>query len=198
MNNPDLNTALYSRVFKSILLNEDVARREEAGELVRNEEAKPTQDNLFGEYSEHFSRDLRERAQRMTYAYCLFYCFENTVRELVAQRLEERKGLNWWTDAVPANVQKRVQGKKEEIENNKWHQAVIGADINHTLFGDLASIIVSQWQEFEELFPNQEWVKVRLNELERSRNIIAHGNLLPEPEIERLEQYLGDWLRQVP
>ena len=74
----------------------------------------------------------------------------------------------------------------------------ITKDIDHTLFGDLASIIIAQWPEFDELFPSQDWVRVRLTELERSRNIIAHGNLLPEPEIERLEQYLLDWVRQVP
>lgn len=198
MDNLDLHAALHSRVFKGILLSEDISRRELAGELNRSEPAQGVNASLFGDYEAHFSQGLRERAQKMTYAYCLFYCFENSVRELVAQRLEERKGANCWTEAVPSNVQKRVEGKKQEIENNKWHQAVIGADVNFTLFGDLASIIISQWQEFEELFPSQDWVRVRLNELERSRNVIAHGNLLPEPEIERLEQYLDDWLRQVP
>ena len=69
----------------------------------------------------------------MTYAYCLFFCFENAVRDLVAQRLNERKGPNWWTTAVPSKVQQRVEGKKNEIEENKWHQTTIGADINHTL-----------------------------------------------------------------
>ncbi len=187
---------LYSRVFKSLLLSEDMARREEAGELPHAEPLTGTP--LFGAFEAYFSRNLRERAQKMTYAYCLFYCFENEVRELVAQRLSERKGVNWWTDAVPANVRKRVENKKEEIEDNKWHQATIGADINHTLFGDLASIIIAQWQEFDELFPDQHWVQVRLNELERSRNVIAHGNELPDSEIERLEQYLTDWVRQVP
>jgi hypothetical protein len=170
---------------------------EEAGELRRPEPAT-SQKALFGEFEAYFSRDLRERAEKMTYAYCLFYCFENEVRELVAQRLSERKGPNWWVETVPANVQKRVENKKQEIESNKWHQTLIGADVNHTLFGDLSSIIISQWLEFEELFPSQDWVRVRLNELERSRNVIAHGNLLPEAEIERLEQYLSDWVRQVP
>ncbi len=99
---------------------------------------------------------------------------------------------------MPANVRKRVENKKAEIESNKWHQAMIGADINHTLFGDLSSIMFAQWEEFEELFPDQHWVQVRLNELERSRNVIAHGNELPDSEIERLEQYLSDWVRQVP
>lgn len=194
----DDHSGLYSRVFKSLLLSEDVARMEEAGVLLRPDDATKHHPTLFGDFEAYFSIDLRERAEKMTYAYCLFYCFENAVRELVAQRLSERKGANWWLDAVPANVQKRVENKKQEIENNKWHQALIGADVNHTLFGDLSSIIIAQWQEFEELFPSQDWVRVRLNELERSRNVIAHGNLLPEPEIERLEQYLSDWVRQVP
>jgi len=177
----DQLAGFHSRVFKSLLLSEDVARMEEQGELLRTESA--TAQPLFGNFEGYFSRDLRERAQKMTYAYCLFYCFENEVRVLVAQRLLERKGANWWEDAVPANVRKRVENKKTEIESNKWHQATIGADINHTLFGDLSSIIIAQWQEFEELFPDQHWVQVRLNELERSRNIIAHGNELPNGRV---------------
>jgi hypothetical protein len=177
-------------------LSEDIAAREEAGQLLRPESTR-AQAALFGDFEGYFSRDLRDHAEKMTYAYCLFYCFENTVRDLVSQRLAERKGVGWWT-TVPAKVQQRVEGKKIEIENNKWHQAVIAEDIDHTLFGDLASIIIAQWPEFDELFPSQDWVRVRLTELERSRNIIAHGNLLPEAEIERLEQYLLDWVRQVP
>jgi len=194
---PDGNSALYSRVFKSLMLSEDIAAREEAGQLLRPEGAQ-SRAPLFGEFEAYFSRDLRDRAERMTYAYSLFFCFENAVRDLVAQRLAERKGEGWWAAAVPTKVQQRVESKKQEIEDNKWHQTAIGAEINHTLFGDLASIIISQWQEFDELFPDQHWVQVRLNELERSRNVIAHGNVLPDSEIERLEQYLRDWLRQVP
>jgi Swt1-like HEPN len=192
----DNHAALYSRVFKSLLLSEDIAAREQAGQLLSPESTRP-QTALFGDFEGYFSRDLRDHAEKMTYAYCLFYCFENSVRDLVSQRLAERKGVGWWA-TVPAKVQQRVEGKKTEIENNKWHQAVIAEDIDHTLFGDLASIIIAQWPEFDELFPSQDWVRVRLTELERSRNIIAHGNLLPEAEIERLEQYLLDWVRQVP
>jgi hypothetical protein len=179
------------------MLSEDIAAREDAGQLSRIEQPH-TQAPLFGEFDGYFSRDLRDRAERMSYAYCLFFCFENVVRDLVAQRLTERKGSDWWTSAVPAKVQQRIENMKQEIEENKWHQTAIGANINHTLFGDLASIIISQWQEFDELFPDQHWVQVRLNEIERSRNVIAHGNILPDEEIERLEQYLRDWLRQVP
>ncbi|MEW6261512.1 MAG: Swt1 family HEPN domain-containing protein [Thermodesulfobacteriota bacterium] len=120
------------------------------------------------------------------------------VRELVAQRLEERKGSDWWNTSVPENVRKRVEQKRNDIEKNKWHQADYQKNIDLTLFGDLAAIIIKEWVEFDDLFPSQPWVKQRLDELERSRNVIAHANPLPAPEIERIEQYLEDWLRQVP
>jgi hypothetical protein len=193
----DTHASFYSRVFKSLLLSEDIAAREEGGQLIKPELPR-AEVALFGAFEAYFSRDLRDRAARMTYAYCLFFCFENEVRDLIAQRLYERKGADWWNSAVPAKVQQRVENKKKEIEENKWHQTAIPDNINHTLFGDLASIIIHQWDEFVELFPDQQWVQVRLNELERSRNVIAHGNVLPDEEIERLEQYLKDWLRQVP
>ena len=192
----DLENALHARVFKALLLNADIAAREERGELVRA--ADPLAHAPFlGKYEEFFSREIRDRAEKMTYVYGLFFCFENAVRDLVSQRLEERKGQDWW-NCVPENVRKRVEQKKTDIAENKWHQAMVDSNIDHSLFGDLASIIVKEWQEFEDLFPSQHWVKQRLDELERSRNIIAHGNLLSDSEVERIEQYLDDWLRQVP
>jgi hypothetical protein len=189
--------SLHARAFKGLLLDSEIAAREAAGELPRAKE--PTSGiALLGEYEEFFSREMQDRAERMAYVYGIFYCFENLVRELVAQRLEERKGPNWWIDCVPENVRKRVAQKLSDIERNSWHQAAYQRNIDLTLFGDLAAIMVKEWQEFDDLFPSQPWIKQRLDELERSRNIIAHANLLPDAEIERIEMYLEDWLRQVP
>lgn len=188
---------LHARAFKGVLLDSEVARQEEAGILPRAKEptAGPA---LLGSYEEFFSREMRDRSQKMAYVYSLYYCFENLVRELVAQRLEERRGPNWWANCVPENVRKRVDQKRSDAEKNQWHQAVYESNVDLTLFGDLAAIIVKEWAEFDDLFPSQLWVKQRLDELERSRNVIAHANLLPEPEIKRIEQYLEDWVRQVP
>lgn len=187
--------ALYARVFKGILLDADVASREERGELPRSPD--PFIPPLLGRYDEYFSEELKARAAKMTYVYSLFYCFENVARDLVSQRLFERRGISWWA-SVPEKVQRRVEQKKIDVDANKWHVATIDENIDHTLFGDLADIVIAQWQEFDDLFPSQAWVKQRLDELERSRNIISHGNVLSESEIERIEQYLDDWLRQVP
>lgn len=194
--NPNWSELLFARSFKGLLLDADIADREEKGELPRARDPR-AQSALLGKYEEFFSRELQDRAEKMAYVYGVFYCFENLVRDLVAQRMEERKGSNWW-DYVPDNVKKRVEQKRNDTQKNRWHQAVFQSNVDLPLFGDLASIIIKEWQEFEDLFPSQSWVKQRLDELERSRNVIAHANLLPDAEIERIERYLEDWVRQVP
>jgi hypothetical protein len=50
---------------------------------------------------------------------------------------------------------------------------------------------------FEDLFDSQDWVKSRFADLENSRNVIAHNNVLEASEIERIRLYLRDWARIV-
>jgi len=61
----------------------------------------------------------------------------------------------------------------------------------------LAQIIINNWQEFSDLFPDQAWITSRFNDLEMSRNIIMHTGILPDIEIERIESIVRDWIRQV-
>jgi hypothetical protein len=70
-------------------------------------------------------------------------------------------------------------------------------EIYYTDFGDLLLLIQGNWPDFEDLFPDQHWIANRLNDLEASRNIIAHSNQLDEREIDRVKMYLHDWIRQV-
>lgn len=133
----------------------------------------------------------------MAYAYGLMFCVENVVRDLVATRLEERHGVDWWK-LVPEKVRNYVETKQKEAEENKWHEVTVESNIDYTLFGHLASIMKTLWQDFDDLFPSQPWIVQRLEELEKSRNVVMHGNLLPPGEIERIERYLADWMRQVP
>lgn len=55
----------------------------------------------------------------------------------------------------------------------------------------------NNWADFEDLFPDGNWVISRFTELEASRNIVAHNNLLERREVERIRMYLADWVGQV-
>ena len=146
---------------------------------------------------EEFSLEVRQSAMQSLPAFLAFFCLENAIRELVVDRLQENHGNDWWQSCASTRLQDRVAQRQTKEGNNRWHVQRGANEIYYTDFGDLQDLIISHWADFEDLFPDQHWVASRLNDLENSRNIIAHSNLLDERERARIRMYLQDWLRQV-
>ncbi|MOA60655.1 hypothetical protein D3C78_1855850 [compost metagenome] len=65
------------------------------------------------------------------------------------------------------------------------------------MFGNLAQIIMNNWDDFSDTIPNQAWLQARFSDLEMTRNIIMHTGVLPDIEIERIESIMRDWLSQI-
>jgi hypothetical protein len=146
---------------------------------------------------DEFSITIRRAAMQTLPAFLAFFCLENAVREIVVQRLTENHGADWWEKAAPRAVKDKVRQRREKEGRNRWHVQRGANEIYYTDFGDLLLLIQGQWPDFEDLFPDQHWIANRLNDLEASRNIIAHSNQLDEREIDRVKMYLQDWIRQV-
>jgi Swt1-like HEPN len=146
---------------------------------------------------EEFSPSVRQDAMSALPAYLAFFCLESSVRELIVERLLERHGSAWWESCAPVAIKKRVQSRRDNEGKARWHIQRGASEIAYTDFGDLLSIITTNWSDFTDLFPDQSWITTRLSELEASRNIIAHMNLLDDAELNRLRLYLRDWSRQV-
>lgn len=128
----------------------------------------------------------------MSRLFVAFLCFENSAREFIAQRLRDAHGANWWATRVPPPLRSKVENRKRQEQRNKWHQPRGRHNINYTDFGDMPGIILNNWDDFVDLFDTQEWVKSRFADLEKSRNVIAHNNVLEEAEIDRIRLYLQD------
>jgi hypothetical protein len=84
----------------------------------------------------------------------------------------------------------------EEDAKFKWHGTRGASEIVYCDFGDLSSIIVTNWPQFETILADMEWAKSLLNTLEKSRNIVMHGGLLSKEDIERIGMNIRDWIRQ--
>lgn len=130
-------------------------------------------------------------------AFLAFFCLENAARELINERMAQQHGPNWWEEKTSAALRQKVEARREKEGDNRWHTRRGAHEVNYTDFGDLATLMQQNWADFADLFPDQNWVTGRLRELEQSRNIIAHNNVLDDREIERIRMYLADWLRQV-
>lgn len=134
-------------------------------------------------------------AQFMSSVYCAIHSFENMVRMLVTKAMAEHYKETWWSK-VPDRIQKTVKSRMEDDAKFRWHGARGTSEMNYCDFGDLSSIIVTNWIVFETLLTNLEWTKAVLNTLEKSRNIVMHGGRLSKEDIERIGINIRDWVRQ--
>jgi hypothetical protein len=184
---------LYSFVYRGVLTEEALDR---VGRRRRNhfaaEEARSIQKSLSFDF---LDADLLTEAQRMSLVYAAIHAFENTVRTLVTKAMAEKHGEGWW-DKVPERIRKSSKTRMDEDAKFRWHGARGATEINYCDFGDLASVIVTNWEVFEDLLGNMEWAKATLNTLEKSRNIVMHGGSLAKEDVERIGMNIRDWIRQ--
>lgn len=185
---------LQNFVFRGLLLDASLGNLADSGLEIRSNESV-TKDNKIS--IEDFPMDLRMDAIKSSSVYIAFYCFENSVRKLVSERLLERKGVNWWSACVSNSIQKKVEERMNQDKKNKWHAPRASAEISYCDFGNLSDIIIGNWNEFEDLFPTQDWIRTRLDNLEPSRNALAHSNILSDNDINRIDMFLRDWVLQV-
>lgn len=153
---------------------------------------------LMEEVLAPFSVQLRGEAMRMTRVYALLYCFENSVRDLIRDRLSERHGADWWSStAVPNKIKQHANARQDKANGNTWLEGERSDPLQFVDFGGLSDIVIQNWELFADLIPTQHWLKQRMDELEQARNYMAHNRLLAEGEFRRIENYVGDWIRQV-
>lgn len=185
-------------IFKGMLLNSDLEALEEIGITTKETPSLEVLSKEEGPISlEDFSPVIRLNGIKMASVYMAFYCFENSARDLIKERLRERLGVDWWEKSVPSKIKEEVKKRKKKDSKNKWHAPRALDEISYTDFGDMSNIICNQWEHFEDLFPSQDWIRTRIGDLEQSRNAIAHNNPLAERDIARIKMYLDDWIKQV-
>lgn len=152
---------------------------------------------LIDEVLSPFPIALRNHALQMCRLYAQIYCFENSVREVVRERLEARYGADWWQQGVTDKIRRLAEKRRDADGKNSWLEGDATDLLSYTQFGDLADIITNAWEEFQDLVPSQQWLQQRFDELERARHFIAHNRRLLPRAFQRIEMYIADWNRQV-
>lgn len=190
-----MKNALQNFVFSGLLAKHAVTDMEATG-LVRSRATtniERREQDLFSSVEE----SVRSGSLLMHKAYRTLFVLENIVRSLISDQLEKKFGTDWFDKKSSKEMQKKLTDRKEKEEKNLWHTGRNKDPIYYMDFGDLSKLITNNWSEFEDLLPSQSWVQSRLDEAERSRNVIAHTNVLSSEEVARLEMYLRDWIKQI-
>jgi hypothetical protein len=186
---------MQSFVFSG-LLAKHAAKDMEASGLLRgravSEEERQEQDLLAS-----IEESIRSGAIAMQRSYGILFVLENVVRSLINDRLSDKYGTNWFEKKATNPMKNKLKERRESEEKNQWHTGRNKEPLYYMDFADLAKLIVNNWSDFDDLLPNQSWVHSRLDEAEKSRNVIAHTNVLSSEESARLEMYLRDWIKQI-
>ena len=154
-----------------------------------------SEERLLAEVLAPFGVMRRNEALEMARLYALLYCFENEVRTLIRETLEEKEGVDWW-GKLPAKVRTHAENRQETAMKDSWLEGQKRDLLGFVDFGMLASIITEKW-EFFSIIPSQHWLRQRMDELEKARNFIAHNRMLLPSEFQRIYMYISDWNRVI-
>lgn len=146
------------------------------------------------EYYPQFEQSIRAEASRMARYYETFYCLEKSIRKLIAEQMEDDVE-DWWTSGkIPQTVVDEVKKRiKKEIDAGVTQRSTDKLD--YSTFGELASIITSNWDVFGSVFTSPKAVEKVIGGLNTLRAPIAHCTPLSEDEAIRLRLTVKDWFR---
>lgn len=186
---------LRDYLFRGLLFEAEAASFQKAGIKV-GADHKETEQQLLAEALSPFPVGLRNDSLEMARLYSVLFAFENHVRDFIRETLSEVKGAKW-LESLPPKILKHAQGRQEAASKDSWLEGAKTDLLGFIDFGHLAQIIVHEWEHFEAVIPSQHWLKQRMDELEKSRNFIAHNRMLLPSEFQRMYMYIADWNRVV-
>lgn len=176
-------------------ISSSMSRLERKFDIELGHDSSATKSRKSAEY-EQFESALRVEAARMSEFYEVFYCLENSIRQLVDDIMIEVEGADWWSsERVDENRirQPAVGRRKKEIDSGITPRS--DRLLDYTTFGELSQLITDNWELFDPVFQSKTAVSNVSNQLNLLRGPIAHCNPTDELEQERLNLAVRTWFK---
>lgn len=142
------------------------------------------------------NEDLIEKGKQMAKAYITLYALENHLRQFIHDVLTKKIGLDY-SQAISPKLRKSIEDLKNKEKTKKWLSLRGDNDLYYLDFKELADLIVYNWIHFSDLFPDQQWIKVKIEEMYNIRCLIAHNSYISDGDFELLNITTKQILRQV-
>jgi hypothetical protein len=189
------NKDLRDFMFRGLMFEAEADTFRKAGIQI-GADASAEEEALLHEALAPFGVSRRNKALEMGRLFSVLFCFENEIRDFIREALSEKEGADW-QDKLPAKIKELAETRRADATKDSWLEGEKSDLLGFVDFGHLAQIIVSKWEHFKDVIPTQHWLKQRMDELEKSRNFIAHNRMLLPSEFQRLYMYVADWNRVI-
>jgi hypothetical protein len=123
------------------------------------------------------------------------FVLENSIRNLIIQRLSKAYKKNWWNEARIKNVRENVEKliNKEKKYPNRDKRGL--HPIYYSNFADLKNIILNEFDYFSDVILDRQWFTVQMEQVYMSRNSLAHNVALTEDDEMRIRLLYSEWAR---
>ena len=182
-------------LFRGLMFEAESDRFRRAGIQI-GASSTEAEESLLKEALAPFSITRRNNALEMARLFAVLFCFENEIRDFIRDVLEEKEGQDW-LDKLPPKIKEHAESRREVALKDSWLEGEKSDLLGFVDFGQLAQLIIVKWDYFKDIIPTQHWLKQRMDELEKSRNFIAHNRMLLPSEFQRLYMYIADWNRVI-
>ena len=192
-----MSSTVRDFVFRGLLFESEAERFRRAGIKV-GADLGASEEELLLEALSPFGVKRRNDSLEKARLYAVIHAFENELRSLIRDTLDEKVGSDWWDkDAVPKKIRGLAESRQKTAEKDSWLEGAKGDRLEFVNFGDLAAIITQNWEHFKDTMPSQDWISQRMTELEKARNFVAHNRMLLPSEFQRIYMYVSDWNKVV-
>ncbi|MDR0438472.1 MAG: hypothetical protein LBH22_09300 [Bacteroidales bacterium] len=142
--------------------------------------------------------DIKAKGKEMAETYLYLYYVENSLRIFIEKTLVEKFGNDYFSQIqIPSKIRTNIENRKGTESKNKWLSVRGSSDIFYLDFKDLADIITNNWTCFQSLFPNQQWLTVKVDELGNIRNLVAHNSYITEEDKTVLQHNFNQIIKQI-
>ncbi|OPY27258.1 MAG: hypothetical protein A4E27_00582 [Methanobacterium sp. PtaU1.Bin242] len=142
--------------------------------------------------------DVKQNGREMAEVYLYLYVVENSLR-LFTEKIGLNKFGDNYFDKLNLNkdIKKKIQGRKEKENKNKWLSIRGDSELFYLDFEDLNFIIQNNWSIFKPYFPDQNWITTKIKELASCRHLVAHNSLIDDHGRNVIKTYYTSILRQL-
>lgn len=142
--------------------------------------------------------EVKRKGKEMANMYFILYCIENSLRIFIEKVFISRLGGDYFAKIqIPTSASKSIQAKKESEQKKKWISIRGNSELFYLDFKDLSALISNNWEYFKDYFPNEQWIKGKIEELGDCRNLIAHNSYIGEHEKNVINVYHRSIVKQI-
>lgn len=132
--------------------------------------------------------DLIEKGKKMADAYVTLYALENFVRQYIGKKLKEKIGLDYMNNvSLPKKIKSGIETRKIQEQGKKWLPLRGDNDLYYMDFIELSDFITANWDYFKDDIKDQNWIKVKMEEMYNIRCLIAHNSYISDDNFQLLE-----------